>query len=53
MHLEGYCIDNRHLRTDSAIISRSGESRQDNDLVAVKGASIYAGFDAKFDKVRS
>ena len=34
MHLKGYCVDHRLLRTGSANFSRSGETRQDNDLVA-------------------
>jgi phosphatidylserine/phosphatidylglycerophosphate/cardiolipin synthase-like enzyme len=49
MHLKGYCIDNRLLRTGSANFNCSGETRRDNDLVALRGASICAGFDAKFD----
>jgi hypothetical protein len=32
-----YCVDHRLLRTGSANFSRSGETRQDNDLVALKG----------------
>src|SRR5271170_5096425 len=43
-------IDGRVLRTGSANFSRSGETRQDNDLVALRGASVCAGFDAKFDR---
>ena len=55
-----------YVLTDSAVIealreaaergvtvrnfSRSGEARQDNDLVALRGASVCAGFDAKFDR---
>jgi phosphatidylserine/phosphatidylglycerophosphate/cardiolipin synthase-like enzyme len=50
MHLKGYCIDHRLLRTGSANFSRSGETRQDNDLVALRGASVCAGFDAKFER---
>jgi phosphatidylserine/phosphatidylglycerophosphate/cardiolipin synthase-like enzyme len=50
MHLKGYCIDHRLLRTGSANFSRSGETRQDNDLVALRGASVCAGFEAKFDR---
>lgn len=50
MHLKDYCIDHRLLRTGSANFSRSGETRQDNDLVAMRGASVCAGFDAKFDR---
>jgi hypothetical protein len=40
----------RLLRTGSAIFSGSGETRQDNDLVALRGASVCAGFDAKFER---
>ena len=40
MHLKGYCVDHRLLRTGSANFSRSGETRQDNDLVALRGASV-------------
>jgi phosphatidylserine/phosphatidylglycerophosphate/cardiolipin synthase-like enzyme len=50
MHLKGYCVDHRLLRTGPANFSRSGETRQDNDLVALRGASVCAGFDAKFDR---
>lgn len=38
------------LRTGSANFSRSGGARQDNDLVALRGASVCAGFEAKFDQ---
>jgi hypothetical protein len=34
----------------SANFSRSGETRQDNDLVALRGAAVCAGFDAKFSR---
>lgn len=50
MHLKGYCLDHRLLRTGSANFSRSGETRQDNDLVALRGVSVCAGFDAKFGR---
>jgi phosphatidylserine/phosphatidylglycerophosphate/cardiolipin synthase-like enzyme len=50
MHLKGYCIDNRLLRTGSANFSRSGETRQDNDLVALRAPSVCAGFEAKFER---
>jgi phosphatidylserine/phosphatidylglycerophosphate/cardiolipin synthase-like enzyme len=46
MHQKGRCVDHRLLRTGSANFSRSVE--QDNDLVALRGASVCAGFDAKF-----
>jgi phosphatidylserine/phosphatidylglycerophosphate/cardiolipin synthase-like enzyme len=48
-HLKGYCVDYRLLRTGSANFSRSGETRQDNDLVALRGVSVCAGFEGKFD----
>ena len=50
MHLKGFCIDHRLLRTGSANFSRSGETRQDNDLVVLRGATACAGFEAKFDR---
>jgi phosphatidylserine/phosphatidylglycerophosphate/cardiolipin synthase-like enzyme len=50
MHLKGYCVDHRLFRTGSANFSRSGETLQDNGLVALRGASVCAGFDAKFDR---
>jgi phosphatidylserine/phosphatidylglycerophosphate/cardiolipin synthase-like enzyme len=53
MHLKGYCVDHRLLRTGSANFSRSGETRQDNDLVALRGTAVCAGFDAKFDRAWS
>lgn len=34
MHLKGYRVDHRLVRTGSANFSRSGETRQDDDLVA-------------------
>jgi phosphatidylserine/phosphatidylglycerophosphate/cardiolipin synthase-like enzyme len=37
MHLKGYCVDHRLLRTGSANFNWSGQTRQDNDLVALKG----------------
>jgi phosphatidylserine/phosphatidylglycerophosphate/cardiolipin synthase-like enzyme len=43
-------VDHRLLRTGSANFSRSGETRQDNDLVALRGPSVCAGFDAKFGR---
>jgi phosphatidylserine/phosphatidylglycerophosphate/cardiolipin synthase-like enzyme len=45
MHLKGYCLDHRLLRTGSANCA----TRQDNNLVALRGASVCAGFDAKFN----
>jgi hypothetical protein len=42
-------IDGRLLRA-AANFSRLGETRQDNDLVALRGANVCAGFEAKFDR---
>ena len=50
MHLKGYCVDQRFLRTGSANFSRSGETRQDNDPVALRVVSVCAGFHAKFER---
>jgi phosphatidylserine/phosphatidylglycerophosphate/cardiolipin synthase-like enzyme len=50
MHLKGFCIDGRVLRTGSANFSRSGETRQDNDLVLVRSSAACAKFEAKFAK---
>jgi hypothetical protein len=50
MQLKGHCVDHRLLCTGSANFSRSGETRQDNDLVALRGASVCAGFEAQFDQ---
>jgi hypothetical protein len=50
MHLKGYCVDHPLLRTGSASLSPSGDAREDNDLVALRGALVCSGFDAKFDR---
>lgn len=50
MHLKSYCVDGRLLRTGSANFSRSGETRQDNDLVILRSPGVCAGFEAKFAK---
>jgi hypothetical protein len=42
MHLKGYCVDHSLLRTGSAISAGPGATRQDNDLVALRGASVCA-----------
>jgi phosphatidylserine/phosphatidylglycerophosphate/cardiolipin synthase-like enzyme len=43
MHLKGYCVDHRLLRTGSANFCRSGETRQDNDLVALRARLCTPG----------
>jgi hypothetical protein len=48
---EGLLRRRSPLAPGSANFSRSGETRQDNDVVALRGASVCAGFEAKFDRV--
>jgi hypothetical protein len=43
-------IDGRLLRTGSANFNRSGETRQDNDLVVPRCAFVCSGFEAKFGR---
>ena len=50
MHLKGYCVDHRLLRAGSSSLSPLGETREDNDLVTLRGASVCSGFEAKFDR---
>jgi hypothetical protein len=50
MPLKGYCVDHWLLRRGSANFSRSGETRQDNDLVVLRGESVCSGFETKFDR---
>ena len=42
MRLKGYRVDHRLLRTGSANFRRSGETRQGNDLVALRAANLSA-----------
>jgi hypothetical protein len=49
MHLKGYLRRSSSPTHRLGYFSRSGETRQDNDLVALRGAPVCAGFDAKFD----
>jgi phosphatidylserine/phosphatidylglycerophosphate/cardiolipin synthase-like enzyme len=53
MHLKGYTIGNRLLRTGSANISHDGLKRQDNDVVVIRDVAAVAGFQRKFDGVWS
>src|SRR5271166_4816809 len=46
MHLKAYAIDGELLRTGSANFAASGDSQQDNDLVAICVAGAAAKFEA-------
>ena len=50
MHLKGYCVDRRTLRTGSANFSRSGLSEQDNDIIVLRSPVACARFEARFGK---
>jgi len=49
MHLKGYQIDGRSLRTGAANFSAYGLKRQDNDLIVVESAEAAAAFKRAFD----
>ena len=48
MHLKAYAIDGTLLRTGSANFSRSGETRQANDVIVIHDAALAAQFEAHF-----
>jgi hypothetical protein len=45
MHLKGYQIDGRLLRTSDANFSVSGLKRQDNDLIVSESAGAAAAYE--------
>jgi phosphatidylserine/phosphatidylglycerophosphate/cardiolipin synthase-like enzyme len=49
MHLKGYRIDGRLLRTGAANFSASGLKRQDNDLVVIESTEAAAAFQRNFN----
>ncbi len=51
MHLKGYQIDGRFLRSGSANFSFSGEQRQDNDIVVIESAEAAGAYAARFDEI--
>jgi len=51
MHMKSYCIDGKTLRSGAANFSASGEKRQDNDLVVLRGPGVCARFEANFEKI--
>ena len=51
MHLKAYAVDGAVLRIGSANFSRSGETRQDNELAIVRSAAEVARFEQAFDAI--
>jgi len=49
MHLKSYAIDGVRLRSGSANLSRSGEQRQDNDLILIQSSADVKVFEAEFE----
>ena len=48
MHMKAYAVDRARLRTGSGNFSRSGLSRQDNDLLVTDDASTVGRFERDF-----
>jgi phosphatidylserine/phosphatidylglycerophosphate/cardiolipin synthase-like enzyme len=48
MHLKAYAVDRARLRTGSGNFSRSGLSRQDNDLIVIDDAMTVRRFESDF-----
>jgi phosphatidylserine/phosphatidylglycerophosphate/cardiolipin synthase-like enzyme len=51
MHLKGYTIGGRLLRTGSANVSYDGLNRQDNHVLVIRDAAAVAAFQRKFEAV--
>ena len=49
MHLKGYTINGKLLRTGSANMSVSGLKRQDNDLILIYSDEAASRFDQHFE----
>jgi len=49
MHLKGYVVDGKLLRTGSANFSASGLKHQDNDLIALTDPHFVRAFEDKFE----
>ncbi len=48
MHLKAYAVDGKTVRLGSANFSRSGETRQDNELAIIRSAAEAQKFEAAF-----
>jgi phosphatidylserine/phosphatidylglycerophosphate/cardiolipin synthase-like enzyme len=53
MHLKGYTVGTRLLRTGSANVSWDGLKRQDNDVVLIRDAQAINAFRGKFEAIWS
>ena len=51
MHLKAYAVDGARLRTGSGNFSRSGLSRQDNDLLITDDPMTVQRFERDFDAI--
>jgi phosphatidylserine/phosphatidylglycerophosphate/cardiolipin synthase-like enzyme len=51
MHMKAYAVDRERLRTGSGNFSRSGLSRQDNDLVVIDDARAVERFERDFEAI--
>jgi phosphatidylserine/phosphatidylglycerophosphate/cardiolipin synthase-like enzyme len=51
MHLKAYAVDRARLRTGSGNFSRSGLSRQDNDLLVTDDRTAVMNFERDFERI--
>ena len=51
MHMKAYAVDGLRLRTGSGNFSRSGLSRQDNDLLLTDDAATVRRFEYDFERI--
>jgi phosphatidylserine/phosphatidylglycerophosphate/cardiolipin synthase-like enzyme len=51
MHLKAYAVDRARLRTGSGNFSRSGLSRQDNDLLVTDDGAAVMNFERDFERI--
>jgi len=51
MHLKAYAVDRARLRTGSGNFSRSGLSRQDNDLLVTDDRAAVMNFERDFERI--
>jgi phosphatidylserine/phosphatidylglycerophosphate/cardiolipin synthase-like enzyme len=51
MHMKAYAVDRERLRTGSGNFSRSGLSRQDNDLVVIDDPRAVERFERDFEAI--